>query len=113
MGPPAALLFLAWSAIGPAHARAVPEEATEIVASRRGFKPDVVNLRRGDTVRVALSTSDVEHCFAVDALRIEKRIVPGRKTFVELTPDRAGTFPFYCCLEPGSEALRGRLVVSE
>ena len=109
---PAPLLFLAWSTIGAALGGA-SEEATELVASSRGFKPDVLNLRRGETVRVALSTADVEHCFAVDALRIEKRIVPGRKTFVELTPDRAGTFPFYCCLEPGREALRGRLVVSE
>ena len=60
-----------------------------------------------------LVASDGEHCFAIDALRIEKRIVPGKRTLVDLVPDRAGTFPFHCCLEPDDAALRGRLVVSE
>ncbi len=51
----------------------------------------------------------------MDALRVEKRIVPGRTTAVDLTPDRVGTFPFYCCLESGkaAEVERGRLIVSE
>ncbi len=55
----------------------------------------------------------MEHCFALDALRIEKRILPGRSTPADITPDRVGSFPFHCCLEPGNEAQRGRLVVSE
>ncbi len=56
-----------------------------------------------------------EHCFAIDALRVEKRIVPGRPTRVDLTPERAGVFPFYCCLESGkaAEVERGQLTVSE
>jgi heme/copper-type cytochrome/quinol oxidase subunit 2 len=64
-------------------------------------------------VRLLLRSADGEHCFAVDALRIEKRIEPGRATRVELTPDRVGTLTFYCCLEPGDERQRGRLVVGE
>jgi heme/copper-type cytochrome/quinol oxidase subunit 2 len=90
-----------------------PQETIEVVASREGFKPRVVNVRKGQPVRLTLSTSDAEHCFAVDALRIEKRIVPGRTTVLDLTPDRTGSFPFYCCLESGEAADRenGRLVV--
>ena len=40
---------------------------------------------------------------------------PGRTTAVDLTPDKAGTFPYYCCLETGAaaETERGRLVVAE
>jgi len=87
--------------------------SVEVVASRRGFRPGTVELRRGESVRLALSTADVEHCFALDAFRVEKRIVPGRTTFVEITPDRTGSFPFHCCLEPGNESLHGRLVVTE
>lgn len=92
-----------------------PPEADEIeiVASNAGFRPGQVGLRRGETVRIVLTTADDEHCFAVDALRIEKRILPGRRTTLDLTPERAGTFPFYSCLEPDSEKLRGRLTVSE
>ncbi|HVR69428.1 MAG TPA: cupredoxin domain-containing protein [Vicinamibacteria bacterium] len=90
-----------------------PDETIEVVASRQGFSPRVVNVRKGQPVRLLLSTSDGEHCFALDALRIEKRIVPGRATVLDLTPERSGTYPFYCCLESGAAADRenGRLVI--
>ncbi len=70
-------------------------------------------LRKGETMKVQLMSADREHCFAVDALRIEKRVLPGKRTPVEIVADKAGTFAFHCCLEPANEALRGRLVVSE
>jgi len=87
----------------------------EIRASKRGFEPSRVTLRRGETVRIVLSSADVEHCFAIDALRVEKRIVPGRSTRLDLTPGQAGSFPFYCCLESGDAAVaqRGELTVTE
>ena len=96
-----------------AAARSVPE--VEIRVSRQGFDPASVTLRKGEVVRVALSSADGEHCFAVDALRVEKRIRPGRRTILELTPDRAGRFPFYCCVESGkaAETERGELIVTE
>jgi heme/copper-type cytochrome/quinol oxidase subunit 2 len=96
-----------------AGARSVPQ--VEIRASRQGFDPAAVTLRRGETVRIILSSTGGEHCFAVDALRVEKRIRPGRDTSFDLTPDRAGRFPFYCCLESGkaAEAERGELIVTE
>jgi heme/copper-type cytochrome/quinol oxidase subunit 2 len=57
----------------------------------------------------------VEHCFAIDAFRVEKRVRPGRPTRLDIVPDRAGTFEFYCCLETGEAAgaERGELVVTE
>jgi len=87
----------------------------ELSLGRSGFQPDRLVLRRGETVRLVLTSRDGEHCFAIDALRVEKRVVPGRPTTFELTPERAGTFPFYCCLESGPQAERerGELVVSE
>jgi heme/copper-type cytochrome/quinol oxidase subunit 2 len=90
-------------------------ETVEVVASRGGFRPKVVNVRRGDNVRFHLTSADTDHCFALEAFRVEKRIRPGRATVVDLTLERAGTFPFYCCLETGEAAERehGRLVVTE
>ena len=88
-------------------------DAIEVVVSRSGFNPRVVELRTGESVSIHLRTEDVEHCFAIDAFRIEKRVVPGRTTTAELTADRAGEFPFYCCLEPENAAQRGRLIVRD
>jgi heme/copper-type cytochrome/quinol oxidase subunit 2 len=106
----AAVLFAAVLALG---ATAAPQDEVELVASRTGFRPKLLKLRKGDTARLLLKTADEEHCFALDAWRIEKRIAPGKTTSVELTPDRAGEFSFYCCLEPDNKALSGRLVVVE
>lgn len=109
----AAFLLLPVPAAGRRLAAPSPEEGIEVVASRAGFKPKLLKARKGESLRLLLKTADDEHCFALDALRVEKRIVPGRTTTLDLTPDRAGEFPFYCCLEPENETLRGRLVVAE
>jgi len=110
----AGVILLAGSAhAGPANGDAA--DTVDIVVSERGFEPRVINVHKGEPVRLRLTSADREHCFAVDALRIEKRIVPGRATVVELTPERAGTFPFQCCVESGAAAEKehGRLVVVE
>ena len=83
----------------------------EVLASKAGWRPAVINLKKGEAVRLLLKTEDEEHCFAVDELRIEKRIVPGRATSLEFTPDRAGNFAFYDCLS--SEGKKGWLAVKE
>jgi hypothetical protein len=85
----------------------------EVTVSSRGFRPAQIAARKGETLKVWIGSADGEHCFALDAFRIEKRVLPGKRVLVEIVPDRAGTFVFHCCLEPRNEALRGRLVVSE
>lgn len=90
-------------------------ERIDVVVSKQGFRPVRISARKGEAVRLSLTSGDGEHCFALDAFRIEKRVVPGRPSVVDLTPDRAGTFPFYDCLasDSGDEARRGRLVVTD
>ena len=114
---------LAWAAaiaagaLLPAPVLSAPEgpPPVQVRVSKRGFEPSRITLRRGEAARIVLSSADGEHCFAIDALRIEKRIVPGRPTRLDLTPDRPGVFPFYCCLESGERAgvERGELTVVE
>ena len=50
----------------------------DLSVSGNGFQPKVVNVRKGETVRLQLTSADGEHCFALDAWRIEKRIRPGQ-----------------------------------
>ena len=110
------LTLTAFLAVGSAGAPspAATADRIEVAVSRQGFRPDRVTLRKGEPARLSLTSSDGEHCFAVDAFRIEKRVVAGRPSVVDLTPDRAGTFAFYDCLAgPGSETKAGTLVVAE
>jgi cytochrome c oxidase subunit II len=106
----AALLLTGWKGAAPA-----PDQAVAVTVSREGFQPREIAVRKGETVRLSIKTADGEHCFAVDDLRVEKRVLPGRTTTLDLTPDKAGSFPFYCCLETGAAAdkQRGRLIVTE
>jgi cytochrome c oxidase subunit 2 len=104
------LLLAGWKG-----AASAPDQTVTVTVSRDGFQPREVSVRKGETVRLAIKTADGEHCFAVDDLRVEKRVLPGKTTTVDVTPDKAGTFPFYCCLETGAAAdkQRGRLIVTE
>jgi heme/copper-type cytochrome/quinol oxidase subunit 2 len=106
-----ALAALAAAAVAAGAAPAGPN--LEIKVSRRGFEPSRLTLRRGEATRLSVTSEDGEHCFAIDALRIEKRVTRERPARLELTPERAGTFAFYCCLESGRQAEleRGELVV--
>jgi heme/copper-type cytochrome/quinol oxidase subunit 2 len=92
-----------------------PDQPQDVAVSRAGFVPTVIHARKGEAIHLRLTSKDQEHCFAIDAFRVEKRVVPGRTTAVDLAPDKAGTFPYYCCLETGAaaETERGRLVVAE
>jgi heme/copper-type cytochrome/quinol oxidase subunit 2 len=89
------------------------DKGLEVSASSTGFQPAVLRLRKGEPARLVLKTADVEHCFALDDFRIEKRIVPGKATTLDFTPDKAGTYAFYCCLEPDAPAMKGKLIVAE
>lgn len=110
----AALAILA-AAAGAAPFAAPAGPTVELAISRRGFEPSRITLRRGETTRLELTSEDGLHCFAVDALRVEKRVARGKPTSFELTPERAGSFAFYCCVESGQQAEleRGVLVVTE
>ena len=92
-----------------------PERTVDVAVSHAGFAPRTVEVRKGETLHLHLESRDGEHCFALEAFRVEKRVVAGRTTAVDITPDRTGTFPFYCCLESGAaaETERGKLVVAE
>jgi hypothetical protein len=109
----AAALGLGLALSGGAFAAGPAPADLEVMVSSSGFRPKVLRLRRGESVRLVLRSSDREHCFAVDELRIEKRVLPGRETWLDLTPERVGSFDFYSCLAPDDAALRGRLIVAE
>lgn len=94
--------------------RATLDDEVAVSLSASGFKPARLRVGRGETLRVRVSSGDErEHCFAVDALRVEKRVRPGHPVVADLNPERVGSFPITCCLHPDNQAETGRLVVGE
>ena len=86
-----------------------------VTLSASGFQPSTLPATKGDAIVIEVRSSGGEHCFAIDALRVEKRVRPDRPAIVELTLTEAGRFPFYCCVETGraAEVERGELVVEQ
>ena len=90
-------------------------EPLVIKVSARGFEPSTLTAAKGDTIVVEVQSDGGEHCFAIDALRVEKRVLPNEPAVVQLTLPKAGRFAFYCCVETGraAEVERGELVVRQ
>ncbi|TAK35363.1 MAG: hypothetical protein EPO21_06580 [Chloroflexota bacterium] len=56
-----------------------------------------IRVKRGQTVRLRLTSEDVTHGFYVPDLGIDAGpISPGKFKTVEFTPERTGSFRFYC-----------------
>lgn len=68
----------------------------EIQAKRFEFKPNVVHLKKGETVTVKLTSSDTSHGLLVDELNVDLDAAPDRPDSVTITPAQTGTFHAIC-----------------
>ncbi len=71
-----------------------------MTAVRSHFKPDLVQVNRGDTVRFHITnleqTPDATHGFGLGKYNVNLSIEPGKTVNVTIVADRAGVFPYYC-----------------
>ena len=73
----------------------VPHEIA-ITAKRFEFAPNEITLKKGDTVKLVLTSQDVVHGFYLKPLKIDEVIEPGHPTEVTVTPQVAGKFTTIC-----------------
>jgi cytochrome c oxidase subunit 2 len=93
--PLALLALLSLGAPRKAHAENGPR-VIEITAKRFAFTPNQVTIKKGETVKLRLTSEDVTHGFFMRALKIDEDIQPGSPTEITLTPQTAGTFMTIC-----------------
>ena len=92
-----ALLLLVFSLGAPHKAQADENpRVIEITAKRFGFTPNQITLKKGETVKLRLTSEDVTHGFFLRPLKIDEEIVPGKTTELTLRPQTAGTFTTIC-----------------
>jgi cytochrome c oxidase subunit 2 len=87
----------------------------EISASKFEFTPNRIEVDEGDTVVVKLRSTDVEHGFAIKALKVKVKVPKGgEEVSVEFVAAKAGEFPFSCSeyCGNGHSRMKGRLVVN-
>ncbi len=91
------LLAAIFTATPAYHARAaVTPPVINITAKRFGFTPNIITLRKGETVKLRLTSEDVTHGFLVNSLNLDEVISPGQPTEVTLTPQQKGRFTTIC-----------------
>ena len=95
MGALAAMTMFSLHA-APPPVRADSPRIIEIQAKRFSFTPDQITLKKGETVRIRLASSDVTHGFFLRPLKIDEDIEPGTTKDIVVTPQQAGTFTTIC-----------------
>ncbi|MGH7917068.1 MAG: cupredoxin domain-containing protein [Candidatus Binataceae bacterium] len=86
---------LAIPALGRANTVA-PPPVVKITAHRFQFSPGQIILKKGETVRLQLTSTDAVHGFFARPLKIDTDIRPERLTMVTVTPTTTGTFKVIC-----------------
>lgn len=84
-----------------------------IIASQYKFEPGTIIIKKGDTVRLTLTSKDVEHSFVLREFNVNVDLPPGKTQSIEFVADKTGTFTFRCWVYcgDGHSEMAGRLVV--
>jgi cytochrome c oxidase subunit 2 len=107
--------LLVGSAFGGILRLEAAERPGEIRISARKFEyhPDKVTVKLRQPVVLVLSSEDRIHGFKMPDFGLRADIVPGQETRIALTPEKAGSFAFFCDVfcGDGHEEMEGQLIV--
>jgi cytochrome c oxidase subunit 2 len=94
-------------------ARAAAPGEVEIQASKFAFSPETVKVKRGQPVTFVLTSIDRVHGFKMPEFGVRTDIVPDQQTRLTITPEKTGTFVFFCDIfcGDGHEDMSGTLIV--
>lgn len=109
------LLMMLGLPMALAAARLAAETSPEVRVGAKKFEfhPNRVTVKLGQPVVLVLTSEDRIHGFKMPELGIRTDIVPGQETRVALTPQKAGSFTFFCDVfcGDGHEDMDGTLIV--
>lgn len=108
--------FITGLGVGAARVVAQPaEQVIKIMARKFDYTPNHITLKKGVPVVLEFTTADVLMGFNTPDLGARADIVPGQVARVRLTPDKVGTFAFFCDIFCGSghENMTGTITVVE
>jgi heme/copper-type cytochrome/quinol oxidase subunit 2 len=94
-------LVVGWVPL-PAAADSAAERVIHITAESFAFTPEIIRVRRGDTVTIDLASLDATHGIYLDGYDLSVVAEPGRPARLTLVADRAGSFRFRCSVACGN-----------
>ncbi len=102
--------FVAGRSPATAAAAASGAPAEIIITVDGGYSPSTVQVKRGQTLRLVFDRRDTSSCseeVVIPAFNVRTFLPSGERTTIEITPTKAGRFPFTC----GMSMLRGSIIV--
>ncbi len=89
------------------------QQAITVEAGNYYFKPDKIKVKKGEKVTITINNKGGFHDFAIDAFNVKSAMIPSDgSTTVTFTPDKTGTFEFYCSVgNHRAMGMKGTLVV--
>ena len=87
----------------------------KMTAKNYEFEPAVITVKKGQTVRLLITSLDRNHGIEIKGYGINQEIPKGQTATVEFTADKAGSFPFKCSVRCGlgHGRMKGELIVQE
>ncbi len=103
---------------GAHHPARQPETAPiveiKITAKKFTFEPNKISVRKGDTVRLLVTSTDVDHGIGISEYGIDRKVKKGATEVIEFVADKEGKFDFVCSIfcGDGHPEMVGELVVN-
>lgn len=88
----------------------VPSDAIKVSVSGDGFSPSSINVKKGETAKIAFFRQDANNCggeVVFPKLKVKKTLPAGQTTVVEIKPQESGEIAFAC----GMDMMKGKIVV--
>jgi cytochrome c oxidase subunit 2 len=84
-----------------------------VTARQWAYEPAQIMLQLNEPVILELTSADVHHGFNLPDFGVRADVIPGKKARVKVTPDKQGTFAFFCdyYCGTGHEGMQGEVVV--
>lgn len=101
--------------VSPTAGEAMTEDAVafDVEGGSFYYKPNEIKVKKGQKVTINFKAVDLMHDFVVDELSVKSDTIKGgESTTFEFTPDKAGTFKFYCSVgQHRANGMVGKLIV--
>lgn len=91
-----------------------PGSDVYLQASQFSWRP-VLQLEVGETYRLLVSSTDVQHGLSLQPVNLNFQVLPGYLSVIEITPDETGEFPIVCneFCGLGHHVMTGLVVVDD
>ncbi|MBS3110060.1 cupredoxin domain-containing protein [Candidatus Woesearchaeota archaeon] len=92
-----------------------PVKQFSVEAKQFEFVPGTLIVNKGDFVKLTVTSTDVEHGFAIPEFGVNVKLPPNEPQQVEFIADKSGEFTIMCSVYCGSghREMKGLLIVNE